>query len=70
MSTALINKLLEVTGCKNDAALCAVLGIQAPTISKIRSQVLYPGSTLLLNMHEESGISIKELKELRGLRKK
>lgn len=65
MSEKLIDALIKRMNLKNDAALSKKLGIQPPTISKIRHGVLVPGPTLLINMHEESGFSIKELKFLR-----
>jgi hypothetical protein len=67
MSALLISTLVKKMNLKNDAALGHVLDIQAPTISKIRSGYLYPGSSILVTMHEESGLSIRELKELRGV---
>lgn len=51
-------------GEKNDAALAHALDIAAPVVSKIRHGRLDVGATLLLRMHEATGISIHELKNL------
>ena len=50
--------------CRSDRALSQKLRIQPPSLSKMRSGVLPIGATLLVNAHEESNISIKELKSL------
>jgi hypothetical protein len=45
------------------------LGILPPILSKIRHRRLGIGSLLLISMHEESGLSIKELRLLMGGRR-
>lgn len=65
----LIDALLERLAAKNDAALSRLLGVEAPTISKIRHQRLAVGPTLLLRMHEVSQFSIDELRALMGDRR-
>jgi hypothetical protein len=57
---AIINKLK----LKNDAALSRVLEVAPPVISKIRHNTLPIGATILLRMHEESDLSISELRAL------
>jgi len=54
---------------KNDAALSRLLGVEAPTISKIRHKRLRVGAALLLRMHEVSNLSIDELRALMGDRR-
>ncbi len=49
---------------KNDAALSRLLEVAPPVISKIRHNTLPIGATLLLRMHEESELSIRELRAL------
>lgn len=49
---------------KNDAALCRTLQCAPPIISKIRNRKLPISSWLLISMHEETGISIRDLKNL------
>lgn len=62
----LLDALIERMNLKNDAALSRVLEVQPPVISKIRHRRLPVGASLLIRMHEESGLSIKELRELMG----
>ena len=68
------NKLLDTVithlGLRNDAALCRELGISAPVISKIRHKRLPIGASLLMRLHESSEISIRELRDLMGDRRK
>lgn len=68
------NKLLDTViarlGLHNDAALCRELGVSAPVISKIRHKRLPIGASLLMRLHEASEISIRELRDLMGDRRK
>jgi hypothetical protein len=63
---ALLNDLIKKFQLKNDAQLAAKLDVAAPVISKIRHHQLPVGPTMLLRMHEESCLSIKELRALMG----
>jgi transcriptional regulator with XRE-family HTH domain len=54
---------------KNDAALSRLLSVAPPVISKIRHGRLPVGASLLIRMHEETDISISELRELMGDRR-
>ena len=65
----LLNALINKMKLKNDAALSRVLGVAPPVISKIRHRQIPIGAVLLLRMHEESGLSIKDLRELMGDRR-
>lgn len=64
----LIDALIERLHLKNDAALARALQVAPPVISKIRHETLPIGGTFLINAHELSDISIKELKEISGLK--
>lgn len=66
---ALLNSLMKRLKLKNDAALCRVLEIAPPVISKIRHKRLPLGASMLIRMHEVSDLSIKELRELMGDRR-
>lgn len=48
---------------ETDADLAIRLSVAPPVISKIRGSTLNVGPTLLLRLHEESGIEIKDLKK-------
>lgn len=65
----LLDALIEKMGLKNDAALSRRLEVQPPVISKIRHRRLSVGASLLIRMHEESGLSIRELRALMGDRR-
>lgn len=65
----LLDTLIERFGLKTDAALSRKLEVQAPLISKIRNRHLAVSAYLLLRMHEESGLSIRELCDLMGGRR-
>lgn len=60
----LLDALIARLHLKSDAELCRVLEVQPPIISKIRHRKLNVGPTILLRMHEISGVPISELKEL------
>lgn len=66
----LLDALIERLGLKNDAALCRILEVAPPVISKIRHARLPVGASMLIRMHEETGMSIRELRDLMGDRRK
>ncbi|WP_194723900.1 hypothetical protein [Noviherbaspirillum malthae] len=65
----LLDSVIEKLHLKNDAALARVLGVPAPVISKIRHARLPIGASLLIAMHEETGWSIRELRDRMGDRR-
>lgn len=66
----LLNTLIERMNLKNDAALSRLLEVAPPVISKVRHGRLPVGASLLIRMHEETNISIRELRQLLGDRRK
>lgn len=62
----LLDSLRTCLKLKSDAALSLRLDVAPPVISKIRNYLMPVGPTLLLRMHEESEISIKDLRALMG----
>lgn len=64
---ALIDGLIEKMNLKNDAALCRVMGIAPPVVSKLRHRKLPIGSSFLITAHEISGMTIRDLKALAKL---
>lgn len=66
---ALLDTLIERLQLKNDAALCRLLEVGPPVISKIRHKRLPIGSSMLLRMHEISNLTIRELRYLMGDRR-
>ena len=65
----LLDAISDRLHAKNDAELCRLLNVAPPLISKIRHHHLGIGPMLLISMHEESGLSIKELRMLMGDRR-
>jgi hypothetical protein len=61
-ASQLLDAVAAKLGLKSDAALSRVLEIAPPVISKLRHGALPVRASVLLRMHEESGISIRELK--------
>lgn len=68
------NKLLDAVSEKlqvrNDARLSKALDVAPPVISKIRHFKLPVGASMLIKMHEATGYSIRELRDLMGDRRK
>lgn len=65
----LLDFLIDKLGLKNDAALCRVLEVAPPVISKIRHMRLPVGASMLIRMHEVSDMSIRELRDVMGDRR-
>ncbi len=65
----LLDALLEKMSLKNDAALSRMLEVAPPVISKIRHRRLPIGASLLIRMHETTGMSIRDLRDLMGDRR-
>ena len=66
----LLDTLIELKQLKNDAALARLLEVAPPVISKIRHRRLPVGASLLIRMHEETGLTIGDLRYLMGDRRK
>jgi hypothetical protein len=60
----LLDTLLLKLQIRNNAALSRLLDVAAPVLSNIRHGRSSVGPSLLLRMHDVSGISIRELKAL------
>jgi plasmid maintenance system antidote protein VapI len=65
----LLDILLGKMQLKNDAALSRMLEVAPPVISKIRHHRLPVGASLLIRMHEVTGMSIRDLRDLMGDRR-
>ena len=65
----LLDTLLSNMKLKNDAALSRALEVAPPVISKVRHARLPVGGSLLIRMHEVSGMSIQDLRHLMGDRR-
>lgn len=65
----MLNAVIERLKLKNDAALCRVLEIQPPIVSKIRHGRVAVGASILIRLHEETGLNVRELREMMGDRR-
>jgi hypothetical protein len=66
----LLDEIQSRLKAKNDAALARTLSVQPPLISKMRHRRMPVGAALLLRIHEETGLSIRELQYLLGDRRR
>jgi len=62
-----VAEMRRIIGVKNDAALARALGVMPPVISKIKHGKLSIGAGLIISLHEETGMSTKEIKARLGL---
>jgi len=60
----LLDRVIEILALKNDADLARALGVPPPVISKLRHHRLPVGPTMLIRIHEETGLPIREIKSL------
>lgn len=65
----LLDALIERMGLKNDGALSRRLNVAKTVIRNIRHGHLPVGASMLMWMHEATGISIGELRALMGDRR-
>lgn len=65
-----LDELIEALNLKNDAALSRALGVAPPVISKIRNNRLPVGAALLIKIHEATGWSFAEMREMLGEQEK
>jgi len=63
---ALLDEVRDRLQLPNDAALARRLEVTAPHISKIRHRKLAVSAMLLISMHEETQISIRDLRYICG----
>ncbi|MFA9217705.1 MAG: hypothetical protein ACEQSK_11445 [Sphingomonadaceae bacterium] len=60
----LLDTLIDRLGLKNDAALCRVLEVAPPRISKLRRRRADVNDEIVLRIHEACGVTIAELRAL------
>lgn len=65
----LLDTLAAKLNARNDAALARAIEVAPAIVSKIRHGRLPVGASILLRMHEASGIGIRELRDLMGDRR-
>lgn len=62
----LLDALIIRLDVKNDAALARVLEVAPPILSKIRHRRIPVAASLLIRMHEITGLPIRALRDLMG----
>jgi hypothetical protein len=63
----LLDAVIEKLGLRNDSHLSHRLETTPPQISKLRNKRLPLGDVMLVRLHEETGFSIRELRQLAGI---
>lgn len=66
-SGELFDAIIRIEGLKNDAALARLLDLAPPVVSKIRHGRLAVGPALILKVHEELGMPVREIRDLIGV---
>jgi transcriptional regulator with XRE-family HTH domain len=64
--SALLDAVREKLDLKNDAALARALEVAPPLLSRIRHNKLPVGATLLVAIHELTGVPTRDLRALMG----
>ena len=62
----LLDTVMRVLGLRYDRHLAQRLGVQPPQICKIRKRRLLVTPAILISMHEETGLGLRELRALMG----
>lgn len=65
----LLDTIIENLRLKNDAQLCRTLEVAPPVVSKIRHGRIPVGASMLIRMHEATGLSLRDLRYLMGDRR-
>ena len=66
----MLDAVIRLRQLKNDAALCRELEVFHPIISKIRHRHIPVSASILLRLHEVTGLEIKDLRAMMGDRRK
>lgn len=62
-----VAEMRAMVGAKNDAALAVALHVAPPVISKIAHDRLPIGPSILVTLHEETGMGTREIKQRLGM---
>lgn len=63
----MLDLVLEQENLRNDAALARALNVAPPVISKVRNGALPLGSSMLVKLHEYTGMTTLKIKTLAGV---
>lgn len=59
---ALLDLAADILKCKNDAQLSRALDVAPPVASKIRHARLPVGASMVVKLHETTGMAVAEIK--------
>ncbi|MFC5550191.1 hypothetical protein [Massilia aerilata] len=62
----LLDTLTRLLGARNDRHLARLLSVQPSQICKVRKRRVSVAPALLISMHEETGLSLRQLRALMG----
>lgn len=62
----MLDRVSHLLQLKNDAALSRALDVLPPVISKVRHGRLDIGDTLIIRIHELTGLTVREIKAALG----
>lgn len=62
----LLDKIRQQLALKNDAALACELKISACNLSKVRNGKMPVGASILVRIHDATGLSLNQIRELMG----
>lgn len=63
----LLNRVMEMIGVEKDAELADRIDIRADEISKVRCKRMSIGDSMLLKLHDLTGLPAKELRRWMGV---
>jgi hypothetical protein len=63
---ALLDTLMSILGAPNDRQLARRLQVAPSQVCKVRKRRISVAPSLLIGMHEETGLSIRQLRALMG----
>lgn len=61
---ALLDEVKKQNGLKSDRALAQFLDTEAPYMSRIRTGKLAVGPSIILSIHEKTGMPVAKIREL------
>lgn len=62
----MLDRVSHLLQLKNDAALSRALDVAPPVVSKVRHGRLDIGDTLIIRIHELTGLTVREIKGALG----
>lgn len=67
LANTFLDDAIKHLGLKNDAALCRVLGVAPPVVSKVRHGTIPLGASYLIRFHELTNWPMADIKRRLGI---